>query len=350
MSFFKRKDEPLIPPVDSEQTGRASSLTPAPSYRSTASTYVPSRDGDPYGNNNSYNQQPPSGGYGGGGGYNSSRDAASDPNRSELFSGYNAERAGPNRFTAGDRRPELREPAPGEENEEDVEGIKQQIRATKQESVNSTRNALRLAREAEETARGTLLKLGDQSEKFANTERHLDISKNHSLRAEDNTDELKKLNKSIFNPSAALVWNKDGKRAAKEAKIQARYDEDREERERTLMDVRESQNNIGSAGTHGRGEEGIGGRRQLTGTQQAARKEQRSRFQFERTASDDEIENELDDNLDEIGDAAKRLKSLGMAMGNELSTQNERIDRISEKATQLDNRMFKNTERLKRIK
>ena len=68
-----------------------------------------------------------------------------------------------NRFTASDRGPELREPAPGEENEEDVEGIKQQIRATKQESVNSTRNALRLAREAEETARGTLLKLGDQS-------------------------------------------------------------------------------------------------------------------------------------------------------------------------------------------
>jgi len=71
-----------------------------------------------------------------------------------------------NRFTASDRGPELREPAPGEEGEEDVEGIKQQIRATKQESVNSTRNALRLAREAEETARGTLLRLGDQSGKF----------------------------------------------------------------------------------------------------------------------------------------------------------------------------------------
>jgi hypothetical protein len=111
---------------------------------------VPSRDGDLYGNN----QQPSS---------NSSRGGAPDHSRSELFAGYNPERAGQNRFTAGERGPELREPAPGEENEEDVEGIKQQIRATKQESVNSTRNALRLAREAEETARGTLLKLGDQS-------------------------------------------------------------------------------------------------------------------------------------------------------------------------------------------
>jgi len=137
------------------------------------STYVASRDGDLYGNDkNSYNQQPSSGGYGGGGGYNSSGGGAPDPNRSELFSGYNPERAGTNRFTASDRGPELREPAPGEENEEDVEGIKQQIRATKQESVNSTRNALRLAREAEETARGTLLKLGNQSGAFLSPRHH----------------------------------------------------------------------------------------------------------------------------------------------------------------------------------
>jgi len=332
MSFFKRKDPNLIPPPEPTQRG--------PPPGSSASTYVPSRDGDLYGSNNSsYNRQPSSGGYGSG---------APDPNRSELFSGYNPERAGQNRFTASDRGPELREPAPGEENEEDVEGIKQQIRTTKQESVNSTRNALRLAREAEETARGTLLKLGDQSEKLANTERHLDISKNHSLRAEDNTDELKKLNRSIFRP--AITFNKDAKRAAKETKIQSRYDEDREERERTLMDVRDSKNGIGQASTYGRDEEGIGGGRQLTGAQQAMRKEQRSRYQFESTGSDDEIEDELDDNLGEIGDATKRLKALGMAMGQELDTQNQRIDRIGDKATSLDNRMFKNTERLKRIK
>jgi len=332
MSFFKRKNQNLIPPVESEQ--KVPSSSPAPS---SGSTYVASRDGDLYGS---------SGGYdGGGGGYNSPREKTLDPAKAELFSGYNPERAGPNRFTANDRAPELREPAPGEENEEDVEGIKQQIRATKQESVNSTKNALRLAREAEDTARGTLLKLGSQSEKLANTERHLDISKNHALRAEDNTDELKKLNRSIFRP--AITFNKDAKRTAKEAKIQARFEADREERERSLTDIRDSQNTLGKAATYGRDE---GGRRQLTGAQQATRKEQRSRFQFEATASDDEVENELDDNLDEIGDATKRLKALGMAMGQELDTQNHRIDRISEKATHLDNKMFRNTEKLKRIK
>ena len=91
------------------------------------------------------------------------RDIGQD--RNELLSGYNAERAGSGRFL-DDRRPpgsDRPEPAPGEENEEDVEGIKQSLRYTKQESVNSTRNALRLAREAEETARNTLGRLGDQS-------------------------------------------------------------------------------------------------------------------------------------------------------------------------------------------
>lgn len=330
MSFFRRKEQNLVPPVQNERRGQSPSRSPAPS---STSTYVGS-------DANSYNQ-PPSGGYGG---YDSSKGGASDASRSELFSGYNPERAGQNRFTANDRGPELREPAPGEENEEDVEGIKQQIKATKQESVNSTRNALRLAREAEETARGTMLKLGDQSEKLANTERHLDISKNHSLRAEDNTDELKKLNRSIFRP--AVTFNKDAKRAAKEAKIQARYDEDREERERGLMEVRESQNTLGQASAYGRGEGG----RQLSAAQQATRKEQRSRYQFEASQSDNEMEDELDDNLNEIGDVTKRLKALGTAMGQELDTQNQRIDRIGEKATKLDNQMFRNTERLKRIK
>lgn len=43
------------------------------------------------------------------------------------------------------------------------EAIKQQIRFTKQESLSTTRNAIRTAREAEETAQNTLSKLGQQT-------------------------------------------------------------------------------------------------------------------------------------------------------------------------------------------
>ncbi|TFY75763.1 hypothetical protein EWM64_g8246 [Hericium alpestre] len=236
-----------------------------------------------------------------------------------------------------------------EETDEDVEGIKQQTRFLKQDSVNSTRNALRLAREAEETARNTVNRLGDQSEKLANTERHLDVSKGHSQRAEDKTDELKQLNRSIFRP--VITFNKDAKRAAQEAKVQARYEEERDEREKAMMDIRETQNRLGRATTYGvtdngDDDEGIGGsRRMKTGAQLSLRQEQRKRFQFESTASDDEMEDELDDNLDEISDMTKRLKALGSAMGQELDKQNNRIERIEEKTVNLDNRVFRNTEK-----
>ena len=47
--------------------------------------------------------------------------------------------------------------------DEEVEAIKQQTRYTKEESKESTRNALRIARETEENATNTMMKLGDQS-------------------------------------------------------------------------------------------------------------------------------------------------------------------------------------------
>ena len=79
-----------------------------------------------------------------------------DRDRAQLFAGASRQpgaRSGAGRFDDG----------PADDEEEDVEAIKGKTRALKQESVNSTRNALRMAREAEETARNTLGRLGDQS-------------------------------------------------------------------------------------------------------------------------------------------------------------------------------------------
>jgi hypothetical protein len=181
-------------------------------------------------------------------------------------------------------------------------------------------------------------------EKLANTERHLDVAKGHSHRAADKTDELKQLNRSIFRP--VITFNKDAKRAAQDAKVQQRYEEERGERERSMMDIRDTQNRLGRAGTYGTDDgEGIG-RRQKTATELSMRKNQRGRYQFEATASDDEVEDEIDDNLDEIGEMAKRLGSLGRAMGDELDKQNDRIDRLGTKAGDLDQHVFRNTEKV----
>lgn len=184
---------------------------------------------------------------------------------------------------------------------------------------------------------------------MANTERHLDVTKNHSLRAADNTDELKKLNRSIFRP--AITFNKDAKRTAHEAKIQARYDEEKEERERGMLDMRATQDRVGKAVTYGQNgqDEGLVGGRHRTEGEQNAKKEQRKRFQFEASHSDDELEDEMDENLTEISDMTKRLKALGTSMGQEIESQNSRIDRITSKATDADAQLFKNTEKVSQL-
>jgi len=332
MSWFqKRKDRNQIPPVEADGGNSSTYLnssSPSVPYSSRSATASPSinsyADAD---TRDRYQRNQPIDTYSRGQGN-------LDNDRRELLSGHNPEKANSDRFKFDG--PTLPEPTPGEENEEDVEGIKQQTRFVKQESVNSTRNALRMAREAEETARNTVNKLGSQSEKLANTERHLDVSKTHSQRADDKTDELKQLNRSIFRP--VIHFNKDAKRTAQEAKIQQRYDEERDEREKSMKDTRDTQNRLGQASAYGQREEGIeagpNGRRTMTDSQLALRKEQRQRYQFEATASDDELEDELDGNLDEISDVAKRLKALGTAMGQELDNQNNRIERIEEKDRQ----------------
>ncbi|KAF8973954.1 hypothetical protein BDZ97DRAFT_1912401 [Flammula alnicola] len=354
MPLFKKKPTTLIPPVSAPISTSSSSTFVSPS-RGSSNTYIASRDGDPYNGisrQGSYNKAEANDPYvdkynrnRGVGDVYSRGTAELDSDRNELFSGYNPSKGGSGRFFDG---PDVgRAPPPGEENDEDVEGIKQQTRFVKQESVNSTRNALRMAREAEETARNTLTRLGDQSEKLANTERHLDVSKGHSQRADDKTDELKQLNRSIFRP--VITFNKDSKRAAQEAKLQARYEDERDEREKAMMDIRDTQNRLGRAATYGRGdddEELLGGRsRMKTVEQLSARKEQRKRYQFEANASDDEVEDELDDNLDEISEATKRLKALGMTMGDELDKQVDRIKRIEDKTVDVDGRLYRNTER-----
>lgn len=121
----------------------------------------------------SYRQQPPPeqphtnsfsrDRYGGQGGRNANANDAYargerdiDRDRAQLFAGASRQpgaKPGADRFGNN----------PADDDEEDVEAIKGKTKALKQESVNSTRNALRMAREAEETARGTLTKLGDQS-------------------------------------------------------------------------------------------------------------------------------------------------------------------------------------------
>lgn len=174
MSFFRRKDKSVIPPVAPapgyDPTPVSISNTPAQpgaaARQQLFGTKTPAATGasaviDPYANSRgssslSLNRPPsytstPGDPYG---------DAKAGSERDQLFGG----------FTPKEPEQKAREYGyEGRENEDDfdedeeIEGIKHQMRDVKQESLAGTRNALRVAREAEDTARGTLAKLADQS-------------------------------------------------------------------------------------------------------------------------------------------------------------------------------------------
>lgn len=232
--------------------------------------------------------------------------------------------------------------------EEEIQAIKFQIRNTKQESLSSTRNALRLARETEETASNTMVKLGEQSDKIGDTERHLDVSKAHASRAEDNAREISQLNKSIFRPK----WKRDrrAKREAQEAKAVQRHIDERMEREMTREEVLTSQRRVEESvqgtGTFNRLKSKLSGQNDVPLDPKA----QRDRYQFEATESDDELEDELDANLDDISSLSARMNVLSRAMGQEVDTQNKRLGRVSDKTTDLDTRIYAGTQRLARLK
>jgi hypothetical protein len=207
---------------------------------------------------------------------------------------------------------------------------------------------LRIAREAEETARNTLVRLGEQTEKLVDTEHHLDKSKVNASRAEDDAVKLKALNRSIFVPS--FTFNKEQKRQQQAAKVQARYEEERNARESASQRIRESQNRVTKAVYGDDGEEGISrGSRTRTEAQQRERMEQRKKYQFESTQSDDELEDELDDNLDEIADVSRRLKALASAQGNEIVGHNKKLSAMAGKVDGLDSQVRNNTNKLNKI-
>ncbi|GAA6043253.1 hypothetical protein JCM8097_008488 [Rhodosporidiobolus ruineniae] len=231
------------------------------------------------------------------------------------------------------------------EEDEEVEGIKQQMRFVKQESLASTRNAVRIARETEETARATLDKLGEQSDRIANTERHLDLAKAHNDRAVDETKELEALNRSIFRPS--FTFNKNAKRDREERRLLDRHNAEKLEREETRREQYESRQRIDQTYHRmDRDAENAAGAR----SRAKARGSERGRYQFEATASDDEVEDEIDQNLDELGGLAGRLKMLSTTMGQEVDAQNQKLGKLSGKVDVLDNNVVKSTQRLARVK
>lgn len=219
-----------------------------------------------------------------------------------------------------------------EEEEEDVEATKQEIRFIKQEDVSSTRNALRVAAQAEETGRNTLARIGAQGERIHNTEKNLDLTANHNREAAEKARELKSLNKSMFavhvsNPftSASRKQRRDDdimekhrtERLLRESTRREEYDSD-QRLQRTFKDL-QSGNDLSSRGAA------------AAAQKNKSTLAERARYQFEADDEDEQMENEIDSNIDALHGAATRLNGLARATGKELDEQNRHLGRINNK-------------------
>ncbi|OSS49622.1 hypothetical protein B5807_05885 [Epicoccum nigrum] len=228
-----------------------------------------------------------------------------------------------------------------EQEEEDITANKQEIKFMKQQDVSSTRNALRLAQQAEETGRDTLARLGAQGERIHNTERNLDLATTQNRLAEEKARELKTLNKSMFAMHVSNPFTASSRREARDQKIMDNHHRDRETRDATRRAAWES-----SARQDGNNRAMQG----ASGTGKKASLAERAKYQFEADSEDDEMENEIDSNLDALHGAAKRLNQLGRAMGDEVETQNAHLKRVSDKTDKVDDQIAMNRARLDRIK
>ncbi|KAM5443672.1 Protein transport protein S9 plasma membrane t-SNARE [Microsporum ferrugineum] len=229
-----------------------------------------------------------------------------------------------------------------EEEEEDIQAMKQDIRFMKQQDVSSTRNALRLAAEAEESGRATLARLGAQGERIHNTEKNLDLAANQNRIAEEKARELKKVNGSMFAMHISNPFTSEQRRRARDQAIIDRHQEERLQREETRLAAFRTEQRMDQTFKEisKKGE---------TGPKRTNLAE-RSKYQFEQDSEDDEMENEIESNLDALHGAATRLNALAKATGREIDEQDPHIKRIIGKSDFVDDQIHMNRSRLDRIR
>lgn len=232
-----------------------------------------------------------------------------------------------------------------QEEDEAVDEIKQEIRFTKQSSVASTRNTLKMAQDAEMSGMNTLGMLGHQSEKLNNIERNLDLMKVQNKIADDKVAELKKLNRSILAVHVSNPFNSRRRQREREEKIKSRKIEEKLMQEHTSQQLSNSTRRIEGAL---RGNDEINTVREKYQQQQILTRAKK--YQFENDEEDDMMEVEIDRNLDQIQQVSGRLKKLAIATGEELDSQQRRVKNIEDSTDDLDIKIHLNTTRLSGIR
>ncbi|KIW34538.1 uncharacterized protein PV07_01315 [Cladophialophora immunda] len=165
---------------------------------------------------------------------------------------------------------------PEAEDVEDITALRDETKFGKQQDDPSTRNARRLAMQAEETGRNTLARLGAQAEQLHNTDENLHRQRPQTDAAVNKPREPKRLDKSMFAAYANNAPSSAQSRAPRLRIVKG-----------------------GEDGTVPAGQNLAAGR---------------VRYQFELDRERDETQaEEIDANSDELQGAAKRLNSLAFS-------------------------------------
>lgn len=232
-----------------------------------------------------------------------------------------------------------------QEEDEAVDEVKQEIRFTKQGSVQSTRNTLRMAQEAEMSGMNTIGMLGHQNNQFGNIENNLDLMYAHNHVANDKIGELKKLNRTMFAVHVGNPFNSRRRAREKAETMKNRKIEEKMLQEERLQHVQSSTKRVEDAMNPGSEPLSTGDRYKREEILKRAKK-----YQFEADEEDDMMEVEIDRNLDQIGQISGRLKKLALATGDEIDAQRKRLGKMEDNTDEMDIRLHMNTQRMAGIR
>lgn len=170
------------------------------------------------------------------------------------------------------------------------------------------------------------------------------MSKAYSDRASAQASELKQLNRSIFIPVVKNPFTKGSRERKAMDKLQRDHQEHMAERDNIRQFEYESSARIEDAyrkATREKGKEGF---------HKGRSQSDRNRYQFEADEEDDAIEDEIDNNLDLLGDATARLRAMATGMNEELNSQNRQLSKINKKVDPINEKLISTTYTLDRTR
>ncbi|KAJ1857420.1 Protein transport protein S9 plasma membrane t-SNARE [Coemansia sp. RSA 1822] len=236
--------------------------------------------------------------------------------------------------------------------DEEYDAIKSQVQRVKQDTLETTRNSKRTLEQTDKVARETLVKLGQQTEQILNVDRKMEDT---MVRAEDSVDKshrLQVLSGSIFRPHVKNPFTRKKRNEEKLAKLEAQRQDALRANERNTSDIHAAHRRVDkltSPNGHHSGQPA--GRMDASGrivSGPSMSRSERSRYMLD--DEDPDVENEINNNLDDIGNSVGMLKKMSLAVRAELKAQEDPLNRIRDNADTTSGHVGMASYRLDRIK